>query len=168
MGISPQGWRDLKALPKVVKAMIIDATETETIDILGEVREVEKKLASERKMAMSEIPKGSEGEDWWVKQGRKCNRTYNDSQLLIKVADAKDMTPIQAIGFLLNNRILTIEWRWTELKELIHELKLETLIANRPILAGDQADIGEDWVDDYASLEPVRDRSSKPKYEHGR
>jgi hypothetical protein len=141
MAISPQGWRDLKALPRLVKELILNATEEERVDVLGEVRFVEKAVAAERQMAMSEIHRGAEGQDWYVKQPRACTRSYNDSALLLKVADAKGMTLMQTIGFLLQNNVLVFEWKWTNLKELVRELKLETTIVQREIIAGDQADI---------------------------
>ena len=166
MGISATGWRDLKAIPRIVKELILNADDNERIDVLGEVREVEKAMAEHRTMAMSEIHRGAEGQDWFVKQPRACHRSYNDSALLLKVADAKDISPVEAIGFLLNCGALKLDWKWeprsgTGLKTLIQELGLETLIVQREIIAGDNADIGENWRDGYATLTPVRERDTK-------
>lgn len=165
MTVLSSNWKALKALPDQVKEMILNATDSERIDVLAEVREIEKKLASERQLAMSEINKGDEGDEWYIKQGRKCERSFNDSMLLLKIADALDVSPIEAIGYLLNRSILSLDWNWQPrgkpgLKALIRELELECLVVQKEVIAGDKADIGENWVDGYASFALLRERKS--------
>lgn len=166
MAVLPSNWSALKALPNQVREMILGATESERIDVLGEVREVEKALASERKLAMSEIEKDSEGTEWYVDQGRVCKRSYNDSALLVAIADAKGLGPLAAIGYLLQEGIITLNWKWKPkkglgLKRLIEDLGITVKTVQREIISGDDADIGENWVDGYASTKLIRDRKSK-------
>ena len=145
----------LKALPKMARELVLNSSEDEIVDVVAEIRETEKGLADERKLAMTEIEGGARGREWYVAQSRQAKRSYNDMSLLTKIADAMDMSLLQSIGWLLNNGIITIGWKWTPLKELVRELGVEITTAQREITAGDPADVGEVWKDSYPSFKRI-------------
>lgn len=163
MTVKPSSWLALKNLPRYARDMILEADEKELIDVLAEIRATEVALSKERRLAMTEIEKGAEGYEFYVKQGRVANRSYNDSQLLLKVADALSKTPIEAIGFLLNRGILAFNWKWKPpkkggLKDLIQELDLTITTVQHEIESGDEADIGEIWKDASPSFQLISER----------
>jgi len=156
-------WARLKAMKVGVKALIENADDRELIDVLAEVRNTETDLAGQRRTAMSEVPAGAQGSEYWVSQGRQADRTYNDSQILLKISDAWDVSPLEAIGRLMSNGTLTLGWKWQPkkgqgLKELIHELDLEITTAQHEIETGDSADIGERWKDNTPAFKRLADR----------
>jgi len=163
MALSPVSWLRLKALKDDVRDLIQTADDGELVDVLAEVRETEKNISSQRRMAMAEVPAGSQGAEWWVSQGRQAARSYNDSQILLKIAAAWDVSPLEAIGRLMNNGTMTLAWKWQPkkgqgLKELIQELDLEITTKQHEIEAGDSADIGEIWKDNSPEFKRLADR----------
>jgi len=150
-------WNTLKGMTKLARKMILEAGDKERIDVLSEVRETERGLASERRLAMAEVAGGDMGIDWGVEIGRRCNRTFNSQSLIVKFADASGKGVLETIGYLASVNVLEFKWNWTKLKSLIQVVGIDVTTVQREIESGDDADVGEVWHDGYPSFVRVAD-----------
>ena len=104
----------LAKFPQAVKAAALDA-EDRLVDVLGTVSGVQSAVASWKRGVVSEVASGEKGRQWVAKQGGAYERSYNTTGILSLIAEHNDWSLAQTLGFLLNNDIIRIEWRWTPL-----------------------------------------------------
>ena len=147
---------NLERIPQTVRNMILDAKdEGERVDILGRVNWLEGRLKEERRLAVTEIDPGTEGKIYRMEQGRVGTRTYNSTSLFAKFADRWGVSILQAIGHLMSQDVIRIEWRWTNFKKIARDLGIDYTLVQREITDGDIADVGETWKDGYPSFKAI-------------
>jgi hypothetical protein len=145
--------RILQAMPREAKALLMAADESNIVDALGEIREVEKGVASERKLGASEVEPGQVGQDWMLKQSKVATRTFNHANIIKKFADARDTSMLAALAYLISNDAVRLNWQISKLKPLIRIDNITIETAQHEITEGDSADIGEVWGLGYPTYE---------------
>jgi len=151
----------LRRIVPGVKATVMNAdSDGATVDVLGEIREVEKGLANLRLKTAVEISAGTKGDDWVMNQGRECTRSYNNDALFATFMKAygdgrDDATLVATILDLVDAGALSFKWNWTKLNELAERLDVSLQIAKHEIADGDEEHVGELWKDGYPSYELI-------------
>lgn len=145
----------VQTFPSAVRELIASAEGNEHIDALGYIRVAEHQAGIERRKYSSEVEAGEAGEVFVVERRREAKRSYNNASLLMKFAEALRMTPIQTIGYLVNNNIVSLTWSITNLRNAARDLDVSMTVAQHEITDGDEADIGEVWVDGYPSYKRI-------------
>ena len=141
--------RILQAMPTEAKNLIMSAEGNEIVDALAEIREVERKLADQRRLAASEVEGHTTGVNWKVEIPRKADRTFNFATILPKFADAMDASLIAALRALVDSGALKLSWSITALKKLAYNNGVTLIEAPREITDGDPEDVGVVWKDGY-------------------
>lgn len=139
--------------PSLARKLILEAGDDRIVDALAEVRESEKGLATERKLGASEVEAGQTGKDWVLKQGKTCERSYNFPSIITKVADALGVSLLAALRYLIDNGAVELTWKISKLRPIIREQHLDITTVQHEIQEGEDADIGENWVNGYPSYE---------------
>lgn len=145
--------KHVQQFPRTARELILSCEGDEYIDALAEINDAEKGLGSLRRRSSKEASNGDHGTSWAIKVGRKCVRSYNNMSLIVKFADAMNVTVMQAMGQLIASKALRLSWQWTALKKEANEYNVTLAVAHHEILDGDEADVGEVWVDDYPKYE---------------
>jgi len=136
----------LQAIPGHAKDIILRAEGDDLIDVLAEVNSVERMLGQIRRGHQTELVDEDEGSEWAVKTSRSAQRTYNTPSLVVKASEVLNVSPLRAIAELKERGILSINWKWTQLKDFLIEHDLEYVTVSHEIEDEDNADIGEVWT----------------------
>jgi len=147
--------KQVRSFPRTTRELIMSCDGDEYIDAIAEIRRVEKSIAGQRSRHAKEASNGDHGKMWRIVIGRKAIRSFNSMSLLTKFADALDKSLLETIGYLMNNKVLTLEWGWSKLKKEANYLNVDLTIAHHEITDGDSADVGEIWIDNYPSYEKL-------------
>ncbi|MHC1588593.1 MAG: hypothetical protein ACXQS1_02110 [Methermicoccaceae archaeon] len=133
--------------PKTVQAAIMEAKDdAEMVDVIGTIKEVERRYKPYVSMGISEIefePKVPlAGEERAAEVGNVCSRSYNTPRLMRLLQD-HGLTVLD----LLDMGIITIKWNWTPLKGLLKRKDIEYTIVDKEVSEMGEADgdIGENW-----------------------
>ena len=124
----------LDEYPKLVKKAIMSAkNDEEMVDILGAVMSVRRRVDAERRSAASEVtPTAAEhvfaGERHTVEVSQTTKRSFS-TPALMKLMQAKGFTLLD----LLDANVLTVSWRWTELKNFAERRSIKLTIAKKEI-----------------------------------
>lgn len=145
----------VRRFPKAAQELIRNSGVDEVIDALAEVKLAESGGAAARRLGQAEIEHGDKGSRFRVVIPRQAERSYNTGRLVTKVAEAKGISPLRAITYLINADILRVNWQFTKLKQLMNELDLPLTTVPHEITDGDNADIGEVWGDGYPKYELI-------------
>jgi len=152
-GYTTRGMRTI--VPKV-KATLLNADgEGEVIDVLGEIREIEKGLAFLRQGSQVEFETGQRGKSWQVVIPVKNERSYNTPRIIKKFAEAIGGTPWQAFVMLLRGDVVRLEWQFKKLLAAAQTYDLTIATAQHEIVEGDDADIGVFPATSYPKYEPI-------------
>jgi hypothetical protein len=147
--------RILQAMPTEAKELILSAQGNEIVDALAEIREVEKKLASVRQSAASEVEGHTSGTNWKVEIPRQGQRSFNFATILPKFADAMDASMIAALRGLVDSGALKLSWSVKALEQFAYDHDITLITAPREITDGDLEDIGVVWTDGYPRYERI-------------
>jgi len=141
----------LDEYPKLVKKAIMSAkNDEEMVDVLGTVMSVRRRVDAERRSAASEVtPTAAEhvfaGERHTVEVSRSAKRTFS-TPALMKLMQENGLTLLD----LLDYNVLSISWRWTELKNFAERRAIKLNIVKNEIPEMGEADgpqVGEYWQD---------------------
>ena len=145
----------LAKFPQAVKAAALDA-EDRLVDVLGTVSSVSSAVASWKRGAVSEVVDGEKGRDWVAKAGGSYKRSYNTTGLLSLISKEMQWSVAQTLGFMLNENMIEIKWKWTPLNKFLRDNNILALIIKREVEDGDEKfHIGEVWDSGYLSYKPI-------------
>lgn len=149
--------RSLKELPNRVKDASLDAAgDWDLVDLVGEIKSMNRRLRPITRGIETEIEGNVEGRKWEITQSRSAKRTYNTNKLLGRIADLNDWSLVATISNLLRLDVIRISWQWTNLSEFAAKYDLPLNIAKHEIEDGDpEFDIGEVWDWGYPRYEAV-------------
>lgn len=120
--------------------------EDSAVDVVGEVQRLERRLTDFRRMLVSELPAGVEGDVYRVEERNSASRTYNTNGILAAFTGAIEEGPEQALSDLLMERAVELKWRWTQLQRAANKYDVTLTIAHHEIEDGDpEALVGEVW-----------------------
>ncbi len=138
----------IDAHPVAVKAAIMEAkTDRELVDVIGAIKSAERRYRGDVQGAVAEVkPEANhvlKGDVYAVETKNEAKRSYNTPNL---------MTKFQAEGVtlfdLLDAGVLTLSWRWTDLKRFAASRGIDLDIVEREVPTMDskeEADVGELW-----------------------
>lgn len=137
----------IAAYPAAVNKAISLATEPEDlVDLAATMAHVRAEAWGKQRAIQSEIQDGEAGHDYVAKVAGTNERTYNTDRLMLKVMNALDVDFPTALRYLIANKVIDFNWRWTQLQAEARILNLELTIAKQAIDDGDgTADVGEVW-----------------------
>ena len=117
--------------------------EQDSVDVVGEVRAAEKRLAELRRRLVSEMDGTETGIHYQAYESRSAKRSYNTNGLLAAFADYGHGDPLR---LLLHGNAVELKWRWTQLQSVADVWDVTLPIAKHEIADGDpDALIGEVW-----------------------
>lgn len=146
----------MRQWPHEARRLILDAPdEGARVDILGTMREVEKGLAEERRLAMTEIETGTTGDEFTVTQGFINERSYNSTSLLQQFADAYGQSLLATIGTLKRLGVLELKWNWTPLKNEAASAGVSYSTVQHEVIDGEDFDIGVNRKPGYPSFKRI-------------
>lgn len=150
MAILSSQLKKLRGYPAYCKTLILRAEGDELIDILAEINSVERQLGELRRSHQAELVDKEAGEEWEVKTSRSCARSYNNPGLILKAAEALNVTPLRAMALLSmgdpKEAVLKLTWGWRNLQRFASENDVTLTIAPHEIEEGEDADVGEVWT----------------------
>lgn len=138
----------LDKIPKTIKDAIMAAnTVQEQVDVAGAIKAVERRYRPDVRALVAEtapLPGQSIiGEVHRVEVTREAKRSYNTPNLMTKF-QAEGITLLD----LMNAGVLTINWRWTDLKRFAKSRGIDLKIVEKEVSTmgeKEKADIGEIW-----------------------
>jgi hypothetical protein len=146
----------LRGVVAGAKALIMDAPdEGVTIDVLGEVKAVERGLASLRGGAQAEFEDGQTGGVWRIEKGRRSINSYNTPKLIRSFAEAMGISSWDAFVQLWRSDVVRISWQQSNLERAAAKHRVTLTTAPHEITEGEDAHVGTYWVDGYASYKRV-------------
>ena len=123
-GYTTNGLR--KIVPNVKETLMNADGEGEVIDVLGEIREVEKGLAFLRQGSSVEFDTGQRGRRWKIVVPVRNERSYNTPRIIKAFAHAIGGTPWQAFVMLMRGDVVRLEWQFKKLVEMMWSLLVLT------------------------------------------
>jgi hypothetical protein len=139
---------------------LLDAEDTaQLVDALGAINSTERSLASERRLAASEVEPGDAGHQWTVEMNGRWDKTYNTPGLITKFMDVYGMAPLQVLQHLVHEGVVELKWKWKPLEKAIKEHGLDLRTVNHEIEEGDDADVGRVWFEGYRKYVPTEETS---------
>ena len=146
----------IEEFPAQVRWAIEHAPDDRLVDVLATINSTATQINVEKRRAASEVQDGDHGETWKVEQGRKGVRSFNTSNLVTKIGiQLGHVTSWETIRMLLFDKVIKIEWSWSNLEKLIRVHNLDLAVARHEIEDGDpEFDIGEFYVDGYKKYLP--------------
>lgn len=142
-------------VPNVKETLMNADGEGEVIDVLGEIREVEKGLAFLRQGAGVEFDTGQQGKRWKVVVPVKNERSYNTPRLIRKFAEKIGGSSWDAFVMLWKGDVIRLEWQYKKLLAAAHRHDVTVATAQHEIIEGDDADIGVFPATGYPRYESV-------------
>ena len=134
---------------------IIPSSDEDLVDLAGECKSLESRLAEHRRMLLSEVAGDVTGEHWSLEQGRVAKRTYNDDRILSDLLSAADTNNLIDLLLILRDKdVVRFQWQWSKLKRLLEDWQLGLRIKAGEVESGDEEMIGEVWTS-RATLKPV-------------
>jgi len=122
-------------------------TDRELVDAIGSVKSAERRYRGDVQGAVAEVkPEANhvlKGEAHSVETKNEAKRSYNTPNLMTKF-QAEGITLLD----MLDAGVLTLSWRWMDLKRFVKSRGIDLVIVERevPTMANDEeADIGELW-----------------------
>ncbi len=138
--------RELAEVVPRVKETILESAGDETlVDVLGDVRTVERGLASLRQEMSAELDDFVYGERWQMVRNRQAKRSYNTPQIVNKFANAMKVSMFEAIIYLMKEGALKFSWQWLSLQRAAANQDVTLVTANHEIEEGDEEDMGVVW-----------------------
>lgn len=145
--------RILQGMPREARNLLMAADDSNIVDALAEIREIEKGVASERKLGAAEVEPGQMGKDWSFGQSNVAKRSFNHVTIIRKFAESRDTSMLAALAYLILNDAVRLQWQISKLKPLIRIDNISIETAQHEITEGDSADIGEVWGLGYPTYE---------------
>ena len=144
-----------KIVPNVKETLMKAEGEGAVIDVLGEIKQIEKGLTSLRQGTQVEFESYQRGARWRIVVPSPNQRSYNTPGLISKFTAALDTSPMKTIGWLLATGAIKITWGWQKLEEAAYALDIPLVIAQHEIENGDDADVGVYKAKGYPKYEEV-------------
>ena len=142
-------------VPNVKQTLLAAHGEGEVIDVIGEIREVEKGLASLRQGAAVEFDSGQHGDEWKIVVPAPNVRSYNTPSLVNKFSKAWGATIFDTLRELIKMDVVRLEWQFKKLMNLAQQYDVTIATAQHEIVEGDDADIGVYKGRGYPSYERI-------------
>ena len=138
----------IDAYPEAVKAAIMEAkTDRELVDVIGSIKSAERRYKVDVQGAVAEVkPEANhvlKGDVYAVETKNEAKRSYNTPNLMTKF-QAEGVTLLD----MLDAGVLTLSWRWMDLKRFAKSRGIDLDIVEREVPTMDskeKADIGELW-----------------------
>jgi hypothetical protein len=139
----------IEQFPRQVKWALEHAPEDRIVDVLGTINHVATAINVEKRRAASEMQTGDHGKTWKVEQSRRGMRSYNTSGIIGSIGEQFGHdSRWETIRMLLFDKVITIEWSWTNLEKLMKLHNLDLRVARHEIEDDDpDFDYGEFWID---------------------
>lgn len=139
---------ELEALATAINQL--EATpipEHHLVDAAGELRHLERRLASVRRSLESEIPPGAVGEKYKAVERRSAKRSYNSEALVRLFRDRWEApSDSDALYELWRAGVIDVAWRWTDLQRAADKWDIPLTITKHELRDGEPAHIGEVWT----------------------
>lgn len=132
----------LEIAPRMKETLLRTKDEGEAIDLLGDVRDVEKHLASLRHTAQAEFQSGQSGGRWMMTIPEPREKSYNTPRLINKFAKAWGATIFDTLIQLIKDDVVRLEWGYKKLLAHAERYDITLAMAQHEIVEGDDADIG--------------------------
>ncbi len=130
------------AITDLIERPVSDA---EAIDVIGEVRHAEQRLAEYRRGLMSETPPG-DGERYALVEANSSVPSFNEHAIFSSVMDRFAMDDIgDVIRFLYEQRVIELKWTRTKLESWMRLHDISIHIAQHEVGPGDAEHIGLVW-----------------------
>ena len=133
----------------------VPAADEDLVDLAGECKSLESRLAEHRRLLLSEVAGDVTGQHWSLEQGRVAKRTYNDDKILSDLLSATETPDLLALLLMLRDKdVVRFQWQWSKLKRLLEDWQLGLRVKAGEVESGDEEMIGEVWTS-RATLKPV-------------
>lgn len=121
--------------------------EHQLVDVAGDLRHAERRLADLRRNLESEIPPGAVGEKYKAVERRSAKRSYNSEALVRLFRDRWEApSDSDALYELWRAGVIDVAWRWTDLQRAADKWDVTLGVAKHEIRDGDDSvHVGEVW-----------------------
>lgn len=118
------------------------------IDVIGRLRDVEKRLAAYRRTLEAEMNPDDVGADYKVEARRTATRSYNTPRLIVDFArEGVDLPDLVAAD------VVRVGWQWTNLRRVASAAGVTVNVAARELdpddVDLDSPHVGETWKHQY-------------------
>lgn len=142
-------------VPNMRETLLHADGDGETIDVLGEMRQIESGIADLRKGTQVEFESHQQGDRWRIVVPSPNKRSYNTPRLVQKFAEAMGGSAWNAFVWLYQNDVIRLSWQFTKLQRAAAKWNVTLTTAQQEIGDGDEADIGVWKGKGYPSYERV-------------